>query len=1456
MKNKKQYTNAKDEKYEDAEGGENEEHSSCSSSILSDEDDRCPICLNCLAEQEVGFPENCCHIFCMACILKWAETRASCPVDRKQFQAVYKLCALEDCIKVQIKQPLSKADDLLNCNEGKYCPMNMKNCIRRPLTANFYKNWNQKHSSSNKEDKNSVSLKKKPRRQTCSNRFFRSNLCDRFSSSSSFVGESPSYHNDCIEIDKIDPIIGRKRRELELSCSVLARMARIPSICHETQTDPCALVSTTLGTLFPMSTAPLENFGSFKKGHVVTYVQEGEEKKQTSGTAGTRGSRRKISDTTPRRRSARNVKTESSSQSQNSPRSSSSGCEASGDGSSFVNATCAESEKVPTKRKGKRGVKQQEPVVKKRLRSSGSYEKSSDIVEKGESETDKTLLVDPDNMPDIENSSSGFSHKNDLETQSTNGLETSENLVESEEPTKDFDKGQDTLDILDTGSYLQEPPLLTPEEDTETCGIKDDTQFENLSCCKNAVEETDNPESAFREELCDDTVIHALELQELSSTGDELPGKLAVADRPLDRPGIELLEKTEDVAMADEMLMGPGKELLVGMGSVIEKPLSSPQSEFLGELESVSVAEESLPDPRNELLQEPEAVTTVNEILEMPRNEIPEVLLAGHSSENELSQQTELVSIENEPLDSPRSQLQEIPMSLDMEEAKPEEKGANRNTDDEKGPDMLMDNNFNQSLEQTRDESRTNTSRKVPDTEVVKYFSEDNNEIVAMECDSFSSDQNESRIDQPLVSGKVEQEADSLRQDTEHSLSFPSSSDKKEEMQCSSELKKDKKTRTRRSRFHSPSTTWSPSKREGRRSQSPSPKREIVTEGRISRSPKRDTSKEVQRSLSHSPKRDPPSEVRSPSCSPKRDHLKEGQRSPSCSPKRDSPREGRKSSRTRAKESSPRRKGRSQSRDRDSDRDCPRRDHVRERSRRRWSQSRSRSRSRSRPRSKGPSFPRNERDGYSPPRWKERWTNDSWRSPKGNDRYKRNDQEKPNESMKRERESANKDADKQCFSDHYRKDYPDWVMERINSVPETRNIERERMKNQHWEENRHNNSGPPWNRNFGSGWSSNRGRGGRGRGGRGRGGFMYGEQSENRWQTRKPHSGNANNSGNESSRFSEHQPYKRKTEQDFSFDSPADRSGWTSASSWAVRKTLPADVQNYYSRRGRNSSSPQSAWTRQEEAAPEQDPNFKDQTNQQGDSSQLSMNMLQPQMNVMTPVNTQPQPMNIFPYPMGVPAPIMNIQHNPFSLPPPVPMHLHTGVPLVQVAAPVSQGPPPPPPPPPPSQQVNYVASQLDGKQLQTASGTSHVANNMSTPLVPAPSAALGSMEAIQGPSSGNATSSSNVKTSNAAVKLAESKVSVTVEASADSSKKDQKLLIQEKAAQEVKLAIKPFYQNKDITKEEYKEIVRKAVDKVCHSKSGEVNSAKVANLVKAYVDKYKHSRKKNPEEVMSVERK
>lgn len=41
------------------------------------------------------------------------------------------------------------------------------------------------------------------------------------------------------------------------------------------------------------------------------------------------------------------------------------------------------------------------------------------------------------------------------------------------------------------------------------------------------------------------------------------------------------------------------------------------------------------------------------------------------------------------------------------------------------------------------------------------------------------------------------------------------------------------------------------------------------------------------------------------------------------------------------------------------------------------------------------------------------------------------------------------------------------------------------------------------------------------------------------------------------------------------------------------------------------------------------------------------------------------------------------------------------------------------------------------------------------------------------------------------------------------------KLHMQERAVEEVKLAIKPFYQKREITKEEYKNILRKAVQKV-----------------------------------------
>ncbi|XP_064194076.1 PHD and RING finger domain-containing protein 1-like [Anguilla rostrata] len=70
------------------------------------------------------------------------------------------------------------------------------------------------------------------------------------------------------------------------------------------------------------------------------------------------------------------------------------------------------------------------------------------------------------------------------------------------------------------------------------------------------------------------------------------------------------------------------------------------------------------------------------------------------------------------------------------------------------------------------------------------------------------------------------------------------------------------------------------------------------------------------------------------------------------------------------------------------------------------------------------------------------------------------------------------------------------------------------------------------------------------------------------------------------------------------------------------------------------------------------------------------------------------------------------------------------------------------------------------------------------------------------------------------------------------------KMHLQERAVEEVKLAIRPFFQKKEITKDEYKEIWGKAVQKICHCKSGDISPERVASLVKAYVEKYKFLKK------------
>lgn len=57
--------------------------------ISSDgESDKCPICLIKFVEQEVGVPGCCEHNFCATCIVKWADSSTTCPVDRLAFTTV------------------------------------------------------------------------------------------------------------------------------------------------------------------------------------------------------------------------------------------------------------------------------------------------------------------------------------------------------------------------------------------------------------------------------------------------------------------------------------------------------------------------------------------------------------------------------------------------------------------------------------------------------------------------------------------------------------------------------------------------------------------------------------------------------------------------------------------------------------------------------------------------------------------------------------------------------------------------------------------------------------------------------------------------------------------------------------------------------------------------------------------------------------------------------------------------------------------------------------------------------------------------------------------------------------------------------------------------------------------------------------------------------------------------
>uniref|UniRef100_A0A8C1FAL3 SR-related CTD-associated factor 11 n=1 Tax=Cyprinus carpio carpio TaxID=630221 RepID=A0A8C1FAL3_CYPCA len=612
---------------------------------------------------------------------------------------------------------------------------------------------------------------------------------------------------------------------------------------------------------------------------------------------------------------------------------------------------------------------------------------------------------------------------------------------------------------------------------------------------------------------------------------------------------------------------------------------------------------------------------------------------------------------------------------------------------------------------------------------------QDNTDLIPMECDSPASE-----IEAHIAEAGMDPTANAPQMDDPK----PKLDSSKEEKVSD---KREREGRSRRSRFHSPTTTWSPN-------------RESRSEGsRRSRSRSRDRSHKTR---STSRNREQQEEVR------------DGRRN------------------------------RSRSR-------------SRERSRRR----RSRSRNRNRPGHRSPSQERADHGGHSP-RKRESWGGDGWQSRGDGRGFRnsnwRNNAEKPGHFSSREPISSDNGKFHEASPDRGRSENPDWVQERERLWPDTDSRGREPRR----DENAGDLPAESWSR---GGWNAGRGRGGAH--------WSSGQQSEpaDNWRQRTSFSGTTNNADSYN-RFNDNRPGGKRKESEGT-ETLLDRSGWSSASSWAVRRTLPADVQNYYSRRDRGGGN--NTWNRQEEdqGAPG--------VPKQADPPQNEPNAPLPTEAVPAlPPPLMPHQMSVMGvlrYPMGplLPRPpAVGLQPPPqFSLPPPVPVQLHPTGPLLQVPSIAVQALPPPPPPPPPVQQGGFTAVPSESYPPQQVMPSFPVPGKGSFKPMPTkvvvPPPPVGMPRAAH-PSSITTQPASHSK------------------AHADSSKKEKKLQIQERAINEVKAAIKPYYQKNEINKEEYKEIVRKAVEKVCHSKSGEVNADKVANLVKAYVDKYKCIRKSKSE--------
>ncbi|XP_036373620.1 protein SCAF11 isoform X1 [Megalops cyprinoides] len=1198
---------------------------------------RCPICLTPPEARDPAVPESCSHVFCLRCILKWAQTVPSCPVDRKRFNVVYKLDTILGAVKIPVKQLASLVGLQICCHnkrkETKGC-ISRRRAVEKTLEGNshakvkedFVRKCKSRASKCNQE---SLDLRKKMGMDVCGPQ-----ILAPYTFCLDSAGETSATLTRCyaelLRVDIREPFVLQKQHRLELE--------EQPWLCPAAPMPASGLslhpgsLSESLRSLSPQCTSAAGlHAGCFVfevEDCIVTCARGGE--KKTVRPSISKGSKNQTEDSAAKRSSWH-----SKAEDQPSPPSHHSSSDDSVTDSP-TRQTPQPDLKVARGMNAKQVTKQQSPAKRRRQKASqepySSLEKfgAEELVEEEEGEEEKEETDE-----DSEFHISGHQNAN------------------SQSGTSKQHTNQEASHIA------------PPEHDTQqevSCNIITDHNLPQATSSDISQQECEGVEDWAKSES--DTS-RGCDSEEMAVTQNKVPTF---------SPGQGHLK----MPSSDEELR--------------ECPKVSPNREHAAAVElekgAFSVEEDDMLSSGHQKLVEPE-----------------------RPSENIMSSSCDQLIVIDVDLMEATAEGAESQAQAEMEKPSQDSKpntSAFSNGDRTESSGSVSDKFQNA-------DSNVTILKWTPEMNHEEFPSEDNTDLVSMECDSPSSEFQELG---------PEQEGGSTRAACMTPQTAPV-----DPAVVTVPLQDKTEARPRKSRFHSPSTTWSP---------------------------KRDSKREQHRSPSQDRNATPTSRHRSRTCSRERDNDRSRDRL--------------------------RREGSRRNRSRD------------RRSRRR---SRSRSRSRNRMFCRG-SPPERAEPGRQSPHRRDRRANDAWRNNWGNDQSKSDDQDRLSGAFSKDVDDSDKRGP---AAERSRGQNIDGMKEKcdLEGVGCSTGI----ASTSRWEESH-------------GGWNSESRRDiGWGRGG------PRDEPQQNRWQTRNSLSGIANSSGNEShSKFNEGQSASSASALLLS-EVPVDRSGWSSASSRAVRRTLPADVQSYYSRRGRNSAGPGCGWNRQDEEMPAQDvPRGEPQATPRSEGSQLVPSIPQ-------------QPMAVLHFPMGAHAPPMSLQPPHFGVPPQVPAPVHPAMPLFQ-------GLPPPPPPPPPLQQVDGRPARQAMTSIPGQGGNRFTAPSLASyTKVPGsaghPSAPLPSSTTQHG----------------AADRLSVSKDFTKVEACADSSKKEKKLQIQEKAIQEVKTAIKPFYQNKEITKDEYKEIVRKAVEKVCHSKSGEVNSGKVANLVKAYVEKYKHVRK-NKSDVLS----